>query len=187
MVARFVRDSRRVLEIGAGTSTLLQDLGPTGSVTCDLTVQALLRQRPDRRFAAVAAAGEHLPFRDGSFDAIYAINVLEHAADVVSILDECSRVLQSDGRILAITPNGNWERLLDLAERLRLKIPEGPHRFLRPDELRNVIQNKFDVIEHSTFLSFPCPPDVASRAIDRLVSRIGAPWGFFQFVVGRLR
>jgi len=33
------------------------------------------------------------------------------------------------------TPAAEWSTLLDLAERLKLKIPEGPHQFLKRQEL----------------------------------------------------
>ena len=39
------------------------------------------------RTAAVVGAGE-LPFRDGAFDGMYSINVIEHVADVEAVVAE---------------------------------------------------------------------------------------------------
>jgi SAM-dependent methyltransferase len=49
--------------------------------------------------------GEHLPFPDGHFDAIYSYHVLEHVKDVPHMLSEIRRVLQSHGFVYIGVPN----------------------------------------------------------------------------------
>ena len=66
----------------------------------------------------MVAVRERLPFCDAKFDCIFSINVLEHVADLGAVLSESARVLIDGGLWLAITPNGNWEPLLNLAEPL---------------------------------------------------------------------
>ncbi|MBY0397997.1 MAG: class I SAM-dependent methyltransferase, partial [Thermoleophilia bacterium] len=132
---RFLGGLGSVLEIGGGSAGLLETLGAAEAVACDLS-EAMLRARGGgANTRRVVAAGERLPFPAGRFDGALCVNVLEHVADVDAVLAEAARVLRPGGVLLAITPNGRWERLLDLAERLHLKIPEGPHAFLHPDRL----------------------------------------------------
>jgi SAM-dependent methyltransferase len=49
----------------------------------------------------VDSFGEKLPFPDGTFDLVYARQVLHHARDLDSMLRECARVLKPGGLLLA--------------------------------------------------------------------------------------
>jgi ubiquinone/menaquinone biosynthesis C-methylase UbiE len=186
-VKQFLGTRRSLLEVGSGGDDLLDRLGSPLAVACDLSLD-MLRARSGRQVSqCVAAAGETLPFRDARFDGLFLINVLEHVADLEAVLRECARVLQDDGIWLTITPNGNWESMLDLAERWSLKIPEGPHRFLTPRQLRGSVQDWFDVIEHRTFLVMPAGPPGVAAFLDRVTCCNTLGGGFFQLVVAKKR
>ena len=53
----------------------------------------------------VSAAGESLPFADGSFDVVYSANVLEHTQRPHAVLDEALRVLKPGGTLQFVYPN----------------------------------------------------------------------------------
>ncbi len=131
---RWLRDCQSVLDVGCGTADLLADLrADLRVVGIDMTL-GMLAAGAARGCAAVARA-EVLPFADESFDGVLSINVLEHLPEPLCVLKEISRVLSVHGRAVLITPAAEWSGLLELAERLRLKLPEGPHRFLGRGEL----------------------------------------------------
>jgi SAM-dependent methyltransferase len=52
----------------------------------------------------VLGVGEHLPFRDGSFDAVLSIAVLEHVRDPFKCAKEIVRVLKPGGRLICAVP-----------------------------------------------------------------------------------
>ncbi len=133
----------------------------------------------------MVAVGERLPFRDAEFDGVFSINVLEHVTDLEAVVAESARVLENGGVWMAITPNGNWEGLLDLAERWSLKIPEGPHRFLSTRMLREAVSREFTIVEHRTMLALPAGPPALSSIIDRV--SLCSLWGggFFQYIAAR--
>ena len=170
---------RRVLEIGAGTATLLPGLAASLRVACDLSPAMLRSQRGPVAWLRVAGDAQDLPFAPGSFDGAYAVNVTEHVPEPRRLVAQAERVLAPGGRLLLVTPNGDLERLLDLLERLRLKIPEGPHRFLRPAELAAIGGAAFRVLEHRRFLAFPLGP----RGFVRLVDRLALGGGLFQYLL----
>jgi SAM-dependent methyltransferase len=185
LVERVLRGCRRVLELGSGSTDLLDRLGSPVSVASDLSLDMLLMRKDGNAVHRVIASGERLPFRNFSFDGVFLINVLEHVVGVESVLHEITRVLDQGGLMLAVTPNGNWEMLLDLAERWKLKIPEGPHAFLTTRSLRSAVQACLEVMEHRTFLTLPAGPLAVVDLLDRisLCSVRGA--GFFQYIVAR--
>lgn len=187
IVRRVMAGRARVLELGSGSNALLDSVGPPGSVACDLSIDMLQQRREVARTASVVGAGEALPFRSGAFDGVYHINVIEHVADVEAVLAEGARVLRPGGVLAAVTPNGNWERWLDLAESWRMKIPEGPHTFLTTRALASAVGSWFDVVEHRTFLVCPGGPAALSAAVDRLPGLARLGWGFFQYVVAQRR
>jgi SAM-dependent methyltransferase len=49
--------------------------------------------------------GEHLPFRDATFDVILLHEVLEHVDDDAATLKEARRVLAIGGRVVIFVPN----------------------------------------------------------------------------------
>ena len=97
----------RVLELGAGAGWQARFFAERG-----LEVDAL--DVASGRFAGAMAYpvglydGEHIPFPDGSFDAVFTSNVLEHVVEVESLLRETRRVLRTDGRALHVLPTPSW-------------------------------------------------------------------------------
>lgn len=169
MVARDMAGRGRVLEIGAGASPLLEAAGAPFACGADLSVAMLARRNAAPAAFRVAADMQQAPFADGSFDGVYSVNVLEHAPDPAALLRECRRLLAPGGRCAAITPNGGLAALLETLERLRLKLPEGPHRFLDAAELRrHAGAAGFRVTRLRPVLAFPAGPDALVRAADRL-------------------
>jgi ubiquinone/menaquinone biosynthesis C-methylase UbiE len=187
LLARFLGNCRRLLELGCGSSNLLYRLGNVAGVACDLSIDMLRMRTKTHMGECVAAAGEDLPFLDGQFDGVFGINLLEHVSDVAKVVSECARVLDENGLWLSVTPNGNWEYWLNLAERWSLKIPEGPHRFLRPHELLTETNKWFDIVEFRTFLVLPLGSLRMAMFLDKVTFASVLKWGFFQYVVARKR
>ncbi len=70
------------------------------------------------RFTTLLADGHCLPFRDGTFDAVWIEAVLEHVLDPQTVADEIHRVLKPDGLVYADTP-------------FMQQVHEGPYDFTR--------------------------------------------------------
>lgn len=58
-----------------------------------------------RRVTYVRGDALDLPFRDGSFDAVFALEVIEHVRDERRLLAEAVRVLRPGGRLIISTPS----------------------------------------------------------------------------------
>jgi SAM-dependent methyltransferase len=186
-VRKFLERQRRVLEVGGGSSRLIGQLQSRFAVGCDLSVDMLRAHSRGEQFRYVVAAGEDLPFPDAYFDGMFLVNVLEHVASVEAVLEEAARVLRPDGMFVAITPNGNWEFWLDLAERWNLKLPEGPHSFLTPHRLRSLVRRQFEVIQHRTILMLPAGPPALAAFVDRITCCALFHGGFFQVIAAQKR
>jgi SAM-dependent methyltransferase len=96
--------SADVLEVGAGPGFL--------------SVHARQRARGGKWLSAdlvparwndLAADATRLPFRDGSFDALAAVDLVHHLAHPAAFFAEARRVLRPGGRVVAVEP---WVTLL---------------------------------------------------------------------------
>jgi methionine biosynthesis protein MetW len=64
---------------------------------------------------------KELPFKDETFDVVYAGEIIEHIYDTIKFLKEINRVLKKDGILIITTPN-----LAGLGSRLRLLFGKKP-------------------------------------------------------------
>lgn len=175
--ARLVRaalaDAQTVLEVGAGAHSLLGELRAPLCVAADITPQ-MLRQLSASDIRRVVCDGASPPFRHASFDAVYSINVIEHVPDPRAFISSCARLLRPGGRLLMVTPNGGVAALLEWIERLKLKLPEGPHRFVTAQELQAwAAEAGCEVAELSPMLALPAGPEPLVRGVDALARPLG--------------
>lgn len=104
-ILRVLRRGARVLDLGAGTGKLRQmDFSGCGATVWGVDPDPSVLQNPHLDEARVAQ-GEEIPCADGSFDVVFANNVLEHLADPPAVFREVARVLAPGGLFLIKTPN----------------------------------------------------------------------------------
>lgn len=113
---------KAVLEIGPG-------LRPSAPVDAAYFVEtspaavATLRRAGAR---AVQGSGASLPFREGSFDAVLAFEILEHVEDDKHLLQEMARVLRPTGFVAVSVPlhTALWSELDEACAHVRRYEPE---------------------------------------------------------------
>jgi SAM-dependent methyltransferase len=105
LLRRYVSDSKgRVLDVGCGTGGNLSLLTERGAVTgLDPWRPALLFCSADKLSGLVQGEAEALPFKDGAFDLVTMLGVIEHVTDDMTMLREASRVCRSGGKMLLLT------------------------------------------------------------------------------------
>ncbi|CAN5561482.1 class I SAM-dependent methyltransferase [soil metagenome] len=146
-----------VLDLGCGAGEFSAALLEAGvqPVAVDVAHEPLRRARErvpglDLRHWP---AGAPLPLADGSVDAVWVGEVIEHVVDVVPWLSEVRRVLRAHGTLLLSTPHHGRSTLLRLALSRRAFAehfePRADHvRFYSPATLRALLEDfGFDVAE----------------------------------------
>jgi len=91
-----------ILEVGCGTGHFGAALGALGYRAAGIDLAPEMLQRARARFPVALADGAHLPFDDGSFDAVVLIAVLDFVDDPLAVLREALRAARGPVVVLAL-------------------------------------------------------------------------------------
>ena len=145
-ICRQVTDRRpKILDVGCGTGANLLMLSQYGDAEgVDVSEDALAFCRERGLDKVRLGAGEELPYEDGTFDLVTALDVVEHMDDDLAGLREMRRVLRPGGRVLLFVPTFMflWGLQDDVSNhRRRYRLPE----------LRRVLEQAGFEIERTTY------------------------------------
>jgi SAM-dependent methyltransferase len=149
---------RDILEVGCGEGMMFDGTG-THPVAMDVSMTRVVRAAGKSPFL-LCADGYQLPFRDGSFEVVLLIAVLEHTREPWRLLAEARRVLKPGGRAVIVVPN---DVTMSLGRLLLGKFPiRYPDHltFTPPGKMRRWLSEGFGIREGFTLpfraLPFAC-------------------------------
>ncbi len=132
--------AKKVLEIGCGTGDLLIALEPSYGLGVDISENMILLAKKKHHFKNIefkVSSAEHLKSKE-KFDVIFLADVIEHLENVDQMSEALNSIATKDTLILITMINPLWELLLLLMEKFNLKMPEGPHKRLTFQELKEI-------------------------------------------------
>lgn len=156
----------RIIDIGCGTGGMLPHLRTFGdSVGLDSADEAQTACRR-RGVPFVRGWGAQLPFHDGAFDVVTALDVIEHVPDDAGILGEMRRVLRPGGLLLLTVPAYQflWSQHDVFNHHMR--------RYRRSGLQRLVEASDFEIVKLSYYNTLLFPAAMLRKATMR-VSRNG--------------
>jgi SAM-dependent methyltransferase len=111
------RPGNRILDVGCGQGLAEVSLGrlhisQVRLVGIDLAVAKVIAalqetKSHNQRVGFAAADACQLPFRDGAFDSLFCVAVLQHVIDAGAAVAEFARTTASNGRIMAVEPDNS--------------------------------------------------------------------------------
>ena len=106
-VSRHLPRGASLLELGSSTGMAASGFARAGyrTTASDLCHPFFRRDLRGPMMRFVGADGGHLPFRDGSFDAVASYQTLEHVPDAERTLDEMVRIVGPRGWVFVAGPN----------------------------------------------------------------------------------
>lgn len=101
---------KKILDVGCGTGKLVKYFNDNGfeALGCDMADEAIKIAKIVNNSSSIKkATASNLPFKNGSFDFVTAISIIEHLTEKGAklFLAEAKRVLKPNGFLFMVTPN----------------------------------------------------------------------------------
>jgi SAM-dependent methyltransferase len=184
-VRRLLRGVRgTVLDAGSGYS-LVAMAGPWPDfelVACDRDPGAVRTMTEQRIARAVIGSAEELPFAPGSFDAVFAGEIVEHLPNPDRALRGWIDALRPGGRLVLTTPN-RTHLMARLTGRYQPKNPEHLFEYSR-EELVAAVRRAGGTVEHVEGLQMPVPVWLPGRGWRDALLGVRRRWGLPLWVYG---
>ena len=133
LLTELIPTYQRVLEIGCGTGDLLVATNPSIGLGVDISGEMInLAKRKHQaqsnlRFSRQNIVIDGLDFEQ---DFVFMCDVLEHVQGLPEFMRATYRLMSPGATLVITVANPLWEPALMLAEKLGMKMPEGPHERL---------------------------------------------------------
>jgi ubiquinone/menaquinone biosynthesis C-methylase UbiE len=170
---QIIPEGSSVLEIGCGTGTLLAKVRPSRGVGVDISPKMIAiaaARHPGLRFLVADVAALRLP---ETFDYVMIPDVIEHLADIPGTFSAVRDVCHPETRVLLTCVNPLWAPVLHLAEWLKMKMPEGDHRWLPKREIVRLAQEQgFTLTVYQGRILLPKNIPLISSLVNRLAEKV---------------
>ena len=144
----------KVLDIGCGGGYLTNFLASKGHLVSgiDLSTQSLDVARKHDATGSVEykkASASELPYGEGIFDAVCAMDLLEHVENPAQVIAEASRVLKKGGLFFFHTFNRNLLSYFMIIKGVEWCFSNAPRNmhvyplFIKPEELTDICENHY--------------------------------------------
>ncbi|MBU1727169.1 MAG: class I SAM-dependent methyltransferase [Candidatus Omnitrophica bacterium] len=171
-----------ILELGCGSGGILNHLNPRKGVGVDISHKMV--EIAKRKYAG----SENLSFFTGSiddqafmrqvfsgksFDYCIMPDTIEHLTDINKAFCVLSSVIDRRTKVIVTWVNPLWSPILDLLEFLKLKMPEGQHRWPSSEEVVTLLGlNKFKVINRGWRVLLPLDIPFVSDFVNSFIWRL---------------
>ncbi len=179
----------KCLDMGCGGGFLSNALAASGfDVTgidlCKVSLDVARKYDQTRSVKYLEGNACHLPFEDGSFDVVLAMDILEHVDTPLQLIKEAARVLKPNGLFFFHTFNRNFLSYLVAIKGMEWFVENTPKNihvyplFIKPCELKSMCKEEgLDVMKLMGF-----SPKVCSLAFWKMLYRGKVPSDFsFHF------
>ena len=93
-----IKQSSKILDIGCGSDPMICYMDKGERIGLDPLMDVFFKEFDfQRNVSWIKGVGEYLPFRNGCFNVILCMNVLDHMRDPIKALSEISRTIKNGG------------------------------------------------------------------------------------------
>lgn len=168
-----VPEEKTVLEIGSGTGDLLSSLKPKKGIGIDFSIETIkLAKKLHPKLKFIFADVHKLPIQE-KFEYIIMSDLIGNLDDVQIVFNELRKVSTKETRIVINFYNFLWEPILQIAEKLNLKLPQGIQNWLSNADIENLLQlSGFEVIKRGTLMLIPVSIPFISNFVNKYLARL---------------
>lgn len=186
LLRKHIPGNKSVFEIGCGTGDLLNNLVPGMGYGYDIS--------PKMISIAVNKHADSLnlifstKWPKTKFDYIFMSDVIEHLDKPKETFVKAKTNMNKNTKFIITMANPIWEPILMLAEKLKLKMPEGPHKRAKTEDIRLWIKESgLEIQEHSYTLLVPIRIPVLTDFANKYLIKLFEPLAFIEYFVITLK
>jgi len=152
-----INSDLKILDIGCGGGLVAEPFARMGADVTgidasekNIAVAKIHAQKSDLKINYIACPAEELAKKNEKFDVVFALEIIEHVADVEQFIASCAKLVKPNGLLFVATLNRTLKSLAlaKIAVEYVLRwLPAGTHdwkKFLKPSEINSKATN-FDL------------------------------------------
>jgi SAM-dependent methyltransferase len=168
-----IPERSRVLEIGCGTGHLLAELKPSRGVGIDISPAMIkIAQSLHTEYEFITADAENMDL-DEKFDFIIISDTIGYFEDIQKVFLQLQKAVTSETRIIITYINFLWLPILNLAEKIGLKMPHTRLNWLDLKDNSNLLRlADYDIIKTGKRFLFPFYFPILSGLFNRYIANL---------------
>lgn len=168
-----IPENSSIIEIGCGTGNLLKNLNPSRAVGLDISSGMIgLAKVNNPEYAFYVMNAEDISL-DEKFDFIIISDTIGYFKDVQKVFNCIHNLCKPETRIIITYINFLWLPVLNLAEFLKLKMPQHRNNWLDIKDISNLLQLcNFDVIKSGRKFIMPFYIPLISSFFNKFISNL---------------
>jgi len=189
IIANYKKNKETFLEIGLGTGELFELLSNKFHFVSGMDIsEGMVRRTNSKKIKKkdlFVGDGCNLPLQSNLFDFIICQDVLEHVPNQEKLILGICQVLKPNGIAIITTPNPLWAPILYFAEKLKMKVEEGEHKFVfLPKLVNKTLKNsQCNILSNDSFMMLPIKSKLDNLIEPLCHKNIFSRFGFSQMCI----
>lgn len=192
LLGSLIPPNKNVFEFGCGTGDLLVSLNPKVGYGFDISdkmikiAKSKYDSQKNLHFFHQSPFTIHQPpsTNHHPLDFVFLSDVIEHLDDPRKELTGLSKLMNKNTKLIVTMANPIWEPVLMIAERLKLKMPEGPHKRLAFNDLRLILNDLgMKIVKHDYKLLIPVQIPLVTNFANKYLEKQFRKLCFIEYLV----
>ena len=186
LLSTLIPKGKNVLEVGCGTGDLLASLKPKMGFGMDISSEMIRRaeEKYSSRKNLHFFTSYPLTINHQLFDYIFMSDVIEHLDKPKDTFLKINKLMDKKTVFIITMANPIWEPVLMVAEKLGLKMPEGPHRRITNYEFKILIEKAgMKITKHDYKLLVPVEIPLITYFANRYLEKYLKNFAFIEYFV----
>jgi len=174
--------NKDVFEFGCGTGELLHSLKLKYGYGFDISSEMVSIAKSKFKNSDNLIFSTDFPKKQ--FDYIFLSDVIEHLEKPLETFKKLSGLMHKDSKLVLTMANPVWEPMLMFWEKMGWKMPEGPHKRIVFEDLKDVVHSSgMKIVKHDYTLLMPVKIPVVTNFANKYLEKTLRRLCFIEYLV----